>query len=273
MNVYGNPVRVLHRLWRYRELLVQLTIREITQRYRGTYLGILWSFITPFCMLLIYTFVFSIVFQAKWGQIDQEIGRSQFALTLYAGLIPFTVFSEVVNRAPMLILSVPNYVKKVVFPLEILPLVALGSALIHSLISIGILVVGVALLLGSVSPAIVLLPLAYVPLILLCLGLGWFLASLGTYVRDIGQSVALVVQVLIFMSPVFYPITAVPEQLRIVLYLNPLTTILDGFRRTLLWQQTLAWEPWAAWTAITAGLALLGYVWFMKTKPGFADVM
>jgi lipopolysaccharide transport system permease protein len=243
------------------------------QRYRGSYLGTLWALIIPLLMLGIYTFVFSMVLQAKWETHPTAPERVQFALTLFAGLIPFTVFSEVLNRAPTLILQVPNYVKKVVFPLEILPLAVLNAALVHSLISIVILMVGIFLCLGIISPMIVFLPLAYVPLILLCAGLGWFLASLGVYVRDIGQSIGFIVQVLFFMSPIFYPVTAVPEPFRMALYLNPLTVIVENFRRLLLWRQPLAWQLWALWTLGTAILALLGYIWFRKTQEGFADVM
>src|SRR5262249_6606289 len=135
---YLNPCRMLISLWRHRELILQLTVREISGRYRGAYLGVLWSFISPLLMLLTYTFVFSMIFHAKWSEAEQATRLDQFALTLFAGLIPFTVFSETVNRAPTLILGVPNYVKKVVFPLEILPVVVLGSAIVHSLISIAI---------------------------------------------------------------------------------------------------------------------------------------
>jgi len=273
LGMYVNPCKTVHRIWQQRELIAQLTAREIAVRYRGTYLGVLWSLITPLLMLLIYTLVFSIVLKVKWSDADQATRLDQFALTLFAGLIPFTVFSEVITRAPTVILSVPNYVKKVVFPLEVLPVVVLASALVHSLISVGILLGGVVLLQGTVSPTVVLLPLAYLPLILLCLGLGWFLASLGVYVRDIGQSVGLVVQMLFFLSPIFYPVSAVPEALRIVMAVNPLTTVVNSFRQTLLWQETLLWEPWARWTGITALLAWFGYVWFMRTRDGFADVM
>jgi lipopolysaccharide transport system permease protein len=268
-----SPLWIARRLWLYRELIVQLTTREITQRYRGAYLGFLWPFLTPLFMLLIYTFVFSIVFQARWGHLNESQDLVQFALTLFAGLVPFTLFSEVVNGAPGLILAVPNYVKKVVFPLEIFPVIILGSALFHSLISIGILLTGVAIWQQSLSPMVMLLPLAYLPLILLVLGLGWFLASLGVYVRDMQHSMALIVQILFFMSPIFYPVSAVPERFRLILYLNPLTTILDGFRRILLWQQPLSWPLWAMWSAISLAVAVLGFAWFIKTKDGFADVV
>lgn len=265
-----NPIR---NLWQRRELIGQLIQREVSVRYRGSYLGLLWSFIVPLLMLLIYTFVFSAIFNARWGKGPGQAPMGEFALTLFAGLTPFNLFSEVLNRSPHLILTVPNYVKKVVFPLEALPVVAVGSALIHSLISVGIIVLGTRLFLGFFSPTLFLLPLAYLPLLLLTAGLSWFLAALGVYIRDIGQGIGVVVQMLFFLSPILYSVDTVPEQYRVWLYLNPLTTVLSGFRRTILWQEPLAWGAWAAWTILTTLLAWLGYVWFMKTKKGFADVL
>ena len=156
-------------------------------------------------------------------------------------MIPFGVFSEVANRAPTIVLSVPNYVKKVVFPLEILPVVAVGSAVGHSLISVAILLVACVLVLGQLSPAVALVPLAYLPLLLLTVGLAWFLASLGVYVRDVGQVIGVITQALFFLSPIFYPVSAVPEHLRFMLYVNPLTTILAGFRLAVLWSDAPAW--------------------------------
>ncbi len=270
---YLDPLRMGLNLWRHRDLLLRFTSQEVAQRYRGSFLGIVWSFITPILMLAVYAFVFSVVFQARWGELGAAPRRGEFALTLFAALIPFGVFTEVVNRAPAIVLNAPNYVKKVVFPLEILPVVAVGSAVVHSLISAGILLAGSLLLLGYVSHTVVLLPVAYLPLVLLTLGLGWFLASLGVYVRDIGQAIGVVTQVLFFLSPIFYPVSAVPERFRLLLYANPLTSILTDFRRTMLWRSAPAWEAWAALTVGSALIALLGYAWFMQTKKGFADVM
>jgi homopolymeric O-antigen transport system permease protein len=270
---YLDPMRMLGNLWRHRELVFRLTAQEVMQRYRGSYLGIIWSLITPILTLAVYAFVFSIVFQVRWGERAGPPRTGEFALTLFAGLIPFWVFSEVVNRAPAIVLSMPNYVKKVVFPLEILPVVAVGSAVVHSLISAAILLLGSVVLLGDVSPAVVLLPLAYAPLILLTLGLGWFLASLGVYIRDIGQVIGVFTQMLFFLSPIFYPVSAVPAHLQFILHANPLTAILSGFRQTMLWGVALAWGTWAGLTLATAAVALLGYAWFMQTKKGFADVM
>ena len=267
-----DPIRMVRNLWGHRELVGRLTVQEVAQRYQGSYLGIVWSFIIPILMLVVYAFVFSVIFPARWGGGTGARRPGEFALTLFAGLIPFNMFSEVVNRGPSIVLTMPNYVKKVVFPLEILPVVAVGSAVVHSLISAAILFVSLFFL-SSVSPAVVLLPLAYLPLVFLTLGLTWFLASLGVYVRDIGQVISVFTQALFFLSPIFYPVSAVPEGLRFILYANPMTAILDGFRRTILWGAAPAWGTWAGLMAGTALVALLGYAWFMQTKKGFADVM
>jgi len=269
---YMNPVGPLYNLYRNRDLLRQFTQREIEGRYRGSYLGIVWSMILPLMMLAIYTFVFSVIFKAQWQQ-GVETSQGEFALTLFAGLIAFNIFSECISRAPTSITVNPNYVKKVVFPLEILAASTLGAALFHSMISIAILIVATLLIMGTFSVTIVLLPLAMLPLIGLCLGLGWFLASLGVYVRDTAYAIGIVLQVLFFMSAIFYPVSAVPEALQPIMYLNPLTTIVESFRRVLVWNQSLDWEPWLVVTLISSLMLLLGYTWFMKTKSGFADVI
>jgi lipopolysaccharide transport system permease protein len=270
---YLDPIAMCRNLWRHRDLIIRLTGQEVLQRYRGSYLGAVWSLITPILMLSVYAFVFSVIFQVRWGEAAVAQRPGEFALTLFAGLIAFGVFSEVMNRAPSIVLNTPNYVKKVVFPLEVLPVVAVGSAVINSLISSMILVVASLVLQHYVSPTLVLLPLAFMPLVLLTLGLCWFIASFGVYVRDISQAIGFVIQVLFFLSPIFYPVSAVPVHLQFVLHINPLTVILDGFRRTMLWGTAPVWESWAVLTLGTAVVAQLGYAWFMQTKKGFADVM
>ena len=224
-------------------------------------------------MLAVYTFVFSGIFKVRWVNSAEATPLGEFALILFAGLIPFNVFSEVILRSPNLILSVPNYVKKVVFPLEILPVVALGSSIVSSLISVSVLLAAIGLLLGSISWSLILLPLAYLPLILLTLAAGWLLASLGVYLRDIGQGIGIATQALFFISPIFYPPTAIPEPYRFLVYLNPLTPILGNFRYALLGQGEFNWGLWLGWTVLGGVLAWLGYVWFMKTRKGFADVL
>jgi len=160
-----------------------------------------------------------------------------------------------------------------VFPLEILPVVQLGATLATTAISLVALLVVNGVLTRTVSATLWLLPLTFVPLVLLALGISWFFASLGVYVRDLGQGVGLLTQVLLFLSPVMYPTTAIPEAFRVWFNLNPLTSILNDFRATLLWGQVLDWPLWMVWFVVSALVAWLGYAWFIKTKPGFADVM
>lgn len=260
-------------LLRHRALIRQLIGRDIAQRYRGSYLGLAWSFLVPLLTLGVYTVVFSAILQARWGPEERTPSVGEFALILFAGLVPFNLLAECLTRAPGLITGTPQYVKKVIFPVEVLPVVLVGSAAVHSLIALGALVAGVVALLGRVHPAMLLAALAYVPLVLLALGLAWFLAALGVYVRDIGQGIGVVVQILIFLTPIFYPVSAVPVWLRGVLALNPLTTVVDVVRAALFWPQTMPWEAWALWTLAGAALAWLGYAWFMVSRHGFADVL
>ncbi len=270
---YANPLKMTRHLWAQRELIGQFTKRETVGRYKGSFLGVLWSFITPLLMLVIYTFVFSVIFKARWGNNVSDSGQAGFALTLLAGLIPFTVFSESVTRAPGLITSNPNYVKKVVFPLEILPVSSLGSALINSFFSLTVLLIASLIFHGFLPWTLIFLPLMYLPLVLLCLGLGWFLASLGVFIRDVAQLIGVVVQVLFFLTPIFYPIEAVPENIQFILYLNPLTFIVSHFRRVILWGQVPDWGDFAVITAAMGVVCILGYIWFMKSKKTFADVV
>jgi lipopolysaccharide transport system permease protein len=258
-------------LWRHRELIKVLVQREVVGRYRGSILGIFWSFFHPMFMLGVYTFVFSVVFQARWGQTGGS--RAEFALILFAGLIIFNFFAECINRAPGLILSNPNYVKKVVFPLEILPWVAVGSALFHGLISLLVWLIFYVLLFGIPHPALLLSPLVALPLIVLTIGLSWLLASLGVYIRDISQVIGILTTILMFLSPIFYPASALPEKLRSLLLLNPLAPALEQIRGILIWQTLPNWWHWSIYLFASAIVAWLGFAWFQKTRKGFADVL
>jgi lipopolysaccharide transport system permease protein len=269
---YANPVGVAYNLGRHRHLLRQLVARDVAVRYRGSYLGVLWSMVMPLMMLAIYAFVFSVVFQARWAG-SAETSRTGFALTLFAGLIAFNVFSECVNRAPALVVASPNYVKRVIFPLEILPASVVGSALFHALVSAGVLAAGLLLASGRLPWTILLVPVAAVPLAALGLGLGWFLASLGVFVRDTAYVAGIATQMLFFLTPIFYPIEAVPAGFRTAMWLNPLTAIVDGVRRVTIWGRPPDWAVWTAVTAASVAACVLGYAWFMKTKAGFADVL
>lgn len=269
---YLNPLAIARNLWRQRDLIRQFTRREVEGRYKGSFLGLFWSFVNPLVLLLIYTFIFGVVFKARWPNAKTD-SLSEFAVTLFCGLIAFNIFSECVSRAPSLIVGVPSYVKKVVFPLEILPVSLIGSAVFHGLVSLAILLVTNLVVIGTFRWTIVLLPLVALPLIFLSLGFGWFLASLGVFIRDVGYTVALIVQVLFLMTPIFYPIENIPGPLQSVIRLNPLSSIVENFRRVILWGWMPSWSGLGLWLLATGALMVLGYAWFMKTKKAFADVV
>lgn len=266
-----SPVELCASLWRNRALIHTSARREVLGRYRGSILGLFWSFFNPLFMLSVYTFVFGEVFNARWAPASDS--KIEFALVLFAGLIVFNLFSECINRAPGLILANPNYVKKVVFPLEILPFVGVMSATYHALVSLGVWLVAYALLVGIPNFTVLYLPLVGVPFFLLITGLSWFLSSLGVYLRDVTQVIGIVTTGLMFMSPIFYPATALPEAYRPLLYLNPLTPAIEQVRAVLYWGESPDFVMLAIYTGVTAVLACLGFAWFQKTRPGFADVL
>ena len=259
-------------LWRNRQLIVQMTRREVVGRYKGSIMGLAWSFLNPVFMLAVYTFVFSVVFKARWG-IGGEESKTQFAVVLFVGMIVHGLFAEVINRAPSLILANVNYVKKVVFPLEILPVVGMGAALFHSLVSLGVLLAVFALFNGYLHWTAVFTPLVVLPLVILTLGLAWMLASLGIFIRDIGQIIGIVTTAMMFLAPVFYPITALPEEFRPWLMVNPLTFIIEQAREVLIWGHLPNWLGLGAYTLAATAVAWAGYAWFQKTRKGFADVL
>jgi len=260
-------------LWRNRQLIVQMTKREVVGRYKGSAMGIAWSFFNPVFMLTVYTFVFSEIFKSRWGDIGGDDSKAQFAVLLFVGMIVLGLFSEVLNRAPGLILSNVNYVKKVVFPIEILPVVALGAALFHCLISLGVLLAAFALFNGYLHWTVIFTPLVLLPLVIITLGLAWILASLGVFLRDVGQTISLVTTLLMFLSPVFYPVTAVPERFRPFIMANPLTFIIEQAREVLIGGRLPNWLGLGVYTLAATAVAWLGYAWFQKTRKGFADVL
>ena len=258
-------------LWRNQELITILIKREVLGRYRGSMMGILWSFFNPVFMLTIYTFVFSVVFKARWNEGSDS--KTEFALILFAGLIVFNLVAECVNKSPGLILANVNYVKKVIFPLEILPVVSLGSALFHALISLAVWLIAYGIFFGVPPVTIFLAPLVIVPLLFFTLGITWIFASLGVYVRDISQFVGMAMTVLMFLSPIFYPITAIPEKYRFFIELNPISPAIEQIREVLFFGTVpdlqMAFVYWISSFAV----AFLGFAWFQKTRKGFADVL
>ena len=264
-------VALFRSLWRNRQLIIQMTKRDVVGRYKGSVLGLAWSFFNPLFMLAIYTFVFSEIFKSRWGGGDES--KTQFAVVLFVGMIVLGLFGEVLNRAPGLIVANDNYVKKVVFPLEILSVVSMGTALFHSLISLGVLLAAFGLFNGYLPWTAVFIPLVFLPLVIFTLGLSWMLASLGVYLRDVGQTIGIITNLMMFLSPVFYPVNAVPEWFRPFIMANPLTYIIEQAREVLIWGHPPGWLGLGIYTLVAASVAWAGYAWFQKTRKGFADVL
>jgi lipopolysaccharide transport system permease protein len=252
-------------------LIKQLAVREVIGRYRGSLIGLLWSFLHPLLMLAVYTFVFGVVFQARWG--GEVESKADFAVVLFAGLIVHALLAECVNRAPHLVLSNTSYVKKVVFPLDILPWVIFASALFHAAVSFVVLLLVQLALTGNIPITVFWLPVVLAPFALVILGLSWFLAAFAVYVRDVAQIVGILTTVLLFLSPIFYPISALPPAVQPLIYLNPLTFIIDQVRAVALWGGTPDWAGLGLYSLVGLAVAVFGYFWFQKTRPGFADVL
>lgn len=266
-----SPKEMMASAWRHRTLIKTMIQREVIGRYRGSVMGILWSFFNPIFMLAIYTFVFSVVFKARWHTASDS--KTEFAMVLFAGLIIFNIFAECTNRAPSLILSNVNYVKRVIFPLEIFPWVSLGSVLFHGLVSLVVWLAAYLIFFGIPHATVLLLPIILIPLFLFVLGLSWGLAALGVYLRDVSQFIAIATSVVMFLSPIFYPLTAVPEKYRAFLLLNPLAIVIEQVRDVLFWGKLPGLASFLSCLIGAAFIAWIGFAGFQKTRKGFADVL
>ena len=267
-----NPVAMASNFWKTRWLLVPLVKRQMASRYKGSHLGFLWTLLNPLAMLVIYTFVFSVVLQARWPQ-GSEGTHGEFALALFAGLIPFNCLSEALQAAPNVISINRTYIRKMAFPLEILPLANLGTVLIQSLCSLVILLAGTWLVQGHIPLTALVLPIIYLPLLLVCMGLCWMTAALGVYVRDTAHILNIGLLMLFFLTPIFYPVSAIPQGFKTYAYLNPLCLLVESFRNAAVWGSLPS-----AWTFCLMCLASLvicqaGYAFFMVRKKDFPDLV
>ena len=235
-------------------------------------IGLAWSLFNPLLMLMVYTFVFSVVFEAKWGTESQG-GQGEFSVILFTGMIVFNLFSECFNRSPILIVSNVNYVKKVVFPLEILSWVVLGNSLFHALISLVVLLAAELILLGHIPLTALLLPVVLLPFLMMLAGMSWFLAAAGVFIRDIGQTTGVLTTVLMFTSPLFFPLSALPESIQPWLLLNPLAFFIEETRRVVIWGSFPSPESTMISYLVGLLVASVGYTFFQKTRKGFADVL
>lgn len=269
----SSPTSIIASIRKHHELLVQLALRDAFGRYRTSYLGALWSVLAPLTTLMVYTFVFGKVLPSNWAGSQAGTSTKEFAIVLFAGLLVFNYFAECVTRAPGVILNNPNYVTKVVFPLEILVPVTMLSALVHLLANVLLLLLVQAVMTGHVSSFALLLPLALLPLFLLTLGVMWFLASLGVYVRDVGQFAAIVVTPLLFLSPIFFPMEAVPADYRWLMKLSPLTGAVESARDVLVFARLPDVSSWLTNFAASVAVMAAGFAWFQYTRSGFADVL
>lgn len=267
-----NPLKLLSDLLKHRELITLFAWREFEGRYKGTYLGLVWALLSPLLTLAVYSFVFNIVLGAKFESVEGA-GRADFALTIFCGIVVYNIFAVSASKAPLSIAEKASFVKKVVFPLEILPVAALGASLLNAVLGLLMLIPALLIFSPTVSSTMYLFPLVLLPACAFSLGVSWFLGSLGVFVRDIGQAVAILLQLLFFATPVLYPLAAVPAFLQLPMRLNPLTTILEGARSTLILGQNIEWGWWALTTLASLGIMQFGYVWFMKTKRTFADAI
>lgn len=267
----GHPIYLLDIVIKNRNLIFSLIRREVLGRYHGSFLGIIWPFLNPLFSILVYTFVFSFVFKAKWN--IQGNTKIEFAIILFSGLMVFNLFSECIARSPNLVVSNSNYVKKVVFPLEILPIVDLGAALFHFFISFLTWVIFSTLFFSIPPKTIFLLPLIVLPLLFLTLGLSWILASLGVYLRDLNQLISLLLTGLMFLTPIFYPLSSIPSEYQSLMLLNPLTKEVEMVRDALIFGKLPSWFSFLSYFLINVAIALVGFVWFQKTKKGFSDVL
>ena len=268
----SSPLEIYASFVRNRVLITQMAKREVLGRYRGSIMGLGWSFFNPLLMLSVYTFFFSFVFKSRWGNV-QDAGHADFAIILFVGLIIHGLFAECINRAPALISGNVNYVKKVVFPLEVFPWVAMGSALFHAGISVVVLLALQLIIVGNLQWTVIFFPLVILPLILVTLGFAWFLAATGVYVRDIGQTTGLVTSVMLFVSPVFYPIATLPHKMQLLVMLNPLTLIIEESRKVLLFGKMPNWGALGIYLLVSMAIAWIGFCWFQKTRKWFADVL
>jgi len=272
MRFDASPAAMLSSLWTHWDLIWQMTRREVVGRYRGSVIGLAWSFFNPVLMLIVYTFVFSVVFKARWN-VGADESRTDFAILLFVGMIVHGLFAECINRAPGLILSNVNYVKKVVFPLETLSWVAMGSALFHAVISLIVLMVAQLIVNLNAPWTAVFFPVVILPLLLATMGFAWFLAATGVFVRDIAQITGIITTVMLFVSPVFYPVSALPKPYQSVLLLNPLTFVIEQARNVLIWGKPPDWMGLGVYLAVSVLVAWMGFWWFQKTRKGFADVL
>ena len=267
----ADPLYIPGSIVEHRFVIGQLAKRAILGRYRGTVLGLLWSLVTPLLLLAVYTFVFGTILQVRW--VSQSGGNAEFAAILFSGMLVHGILAECLTQASTLIVANPQYVKKVVFPLEALPWVTVISAFFQGVISTGILLAYLFFVQGGIPWTAVLFPIPLFVLAFVCIAAGWLISATAVYLKDIAQMMGLLSTVLFFMAPILYPKTALPVEFQNLLYLNPLTYIIEQFRAVVLWGELPNWNGLALYGIASVAIAWMSLAWFQKTRKGFSDVL
>ncbi|MDB6093572.1 MAG: sugar transporter permease [Verrucomicrobia bacterium] len=272
MNPGEAPSNFATSLWRHRELLWQFSLREVQLRHKGSHLGLIWSMLNPLLMLSLYVFVFGYIFQGSFGVLPNET-RMDYALGVFLGLSIFQFMAETLSLAPNLVVANPNYVKKVVFPTEILPVATVNAALFHLLISLTLVLVGIAVFGQGLTAGALWLPVIILPVALFSLGLAWIAAAFGVFLRDLTQIMQFITLVLMYASAVFYPAQKIPAAIWEYLRFNPLLLSIELSRNAVLWDRSLNGRHLAYLYLVGIGVCFLGSVVFRRLKPAFADVL
>lgn len=256
-------------------LILELSKRDILSSYKGTIVGIAWTLINSLVMLAIYTFLFSFIFKTRWS--GEAIGESDsmvcFSMVLFSGLIIYNFFIEILTRSPLIIIGNVNFVKKLVFPLHILAYVVIFRALFNFCINFFVLIVGNLIISGNFHVTSLLFPFILLPLIFYSLGIVWLVSSLGVYLRDITYIIQSLTTCLLFLSPVFFPITVVPEKIRFLMYLNPLTIFIEQFRKIFIYGHNIQGYGLLVHLVLGFSVMYFGYFVFANLRKGFADVI
>lgn len=263
-------ISLSRRIWARRDVFWELTKRDVAARYSGSSLGLLWSFFNPLLMLAVYTLAFRVFLGMRWPNLNSG---ADFSLMIFCGMIVHSMLAECIMRAPTVIVSQSNLVKRVVFPLAILPCVMVASTLFTALLSILVLLIFVLVTQHTLHATLLYLPLLYAPYALLLCGVSWLMASLGVFIRDVTQVAGVISSLLMFLSPVFYPASNLKEPYRGWIALNPLTLMIEQTRQLVLFGQSPDWHALGIYSLAALAVMLFGYAWFQRTRDGFADVL
>jgi len=267
----SNPISPYSALARHLQLILQMSRRDVISRYRGSFMGLFWSFFNPLLMLAVYTFVFGVIFKSRWN--SEVSGHFEFAVILFAGLNVNAFFAECANRAPSLIIENTNFVKRVVFPLETLGWSVMGASLFHLAISTLVLLIFEWVVMGAIPLTALLFPVVMLAFIPFVVGSVWLLSALGVFLRDLKQAIPIITMVLMFLAPIFYPLTLMPVHVRVFMYLNPLTLIVRESRNVLIWGVMPNWWELGMYAVLSCLFAWVTFTWFQKARKGFADVL